>query len=165
MKNIFLTVIIAFAVTSCGKEQKDEFAPESLSAELTSLEGEKITFQEILQNMRGETILIEVWASWCGDCVKAMPKLKELQQAHPDVSYMFVSMDKTIEAWKAGIEKHELEGVHYWVPDGMQGTWGKATDIDWIPRYIIIDKNGAIATYRAIETDFDQINTTLNSIK
>ena len=24
-------------------------------------------------------MVIEVWASWCGDCVKAMPKIKELQ--------------------------------------------------------------------------------------
>ncbi|MBF6608354.1 MAG: TlpA family protein disulfide reductase [Flavobacterium sp.] len=165
MKNILFTVIVAFALTSCNDEQKSEFSAESLSAELTTLEGERIPFGDMLKNKRGETILIEVWASWCGDCVKAMPKIKDLQIEHPDVSYIFVSMDKNMEAWKSGIEKHELEGDHYWAPDGMQGEWGKATDIDWIPRYIIIDKTGNIATYRAIETDFDQINSTLKSLK
>jgi thiol-disulfide isomerase/thioredoxin len=31
----------------------------------------------------------------CGDCVKAMPKIKELQANNPDVDYVFISMDKT----------------------------------------------------------------------
>jgi thiol-disulfide isomerase/thioredoxin len=48
-------------------------------------------------------LVIEVWASWCGDCVKAMPKLKDLQN-NPNVSYLFLSMDKTADKWKAGIE-------------------------------------------------------------
>jgi hypothetical protein len=43
----------------------------------------------------------------------------------------------------------------------MNGTFGEAIDLDWIPRYLIVDKNGKIVTYRAIETDFEQINKTL----
>jgi hypothetical protein len=37
-------------------------------------------------------------------------------------------------------------------------------DLDWIPRYIIVDKTGKIV-YRAIETDFDKINETLAALK
>jgi hypothetical protein len=47
----------------------------------------------------------------------------------------------------------------------MNGSFGKALDLDWIPRYIIIDKTGKIIVYRAIETDFELINTTLKSLK
>lgn len=109
--------------------------------------------------------MIEIWASWCGDCVKAMPKLKALQADHPEVDYVFISMDKADDKWKAGIEKHELKGDHYWATDGMKGPFGKAIDLDWIPRYIIVDKTGKIVTYRAIETDFKQIDATLNQLK
>ena len=49
--------------------------------------------------------------------------------------------------------------------DGMKGVFGKAIDLDWIPRYIIVDKTGKIVLYRAIETDFDKINETLKSLK
>ena len=48
--------------------------------------------------------------------------------------------------------------------DGMKGTFGKSIDLDWIPRYMVINKNGSIAIYRAIETDFDKINTTLKTL-
>ena len=107
----------------------------------------------------------EVWASWCGDCVKAMPKIHELQTNNPDVDYMFISMDKTDNQWKEGIAKYDLKGEHFMAKDQMKGVFAKAIDLDWIPRYIIVDKTGKIVLYRATETDFDQINTTLKKLK
>jgi hypothetical protein len=74
-------------------------------------------------------------------------------------------MDKKVENWKIGIEKHQLMGDHFMANDQMKGVFGKAIDLDWIPRYIIVDKTGNIALYRAIETDFDQINATLKKLK
>jgi hypothetical protein len=47
----------------------------------------------------------------------------------------------------------------------MKGEFGKSIDLDWIPRYIIIDKKGNIITYRAIETDFEKINETLKKLQ
>ena len=110
-------------------------------------------------------MVIEVWASWCGDCVKAMPKLKELQANNPDVAYVFISMDKTVDKWKAGIEQHEMKGDNIMANEQMKGVFAKAIDVDWIPRYIILDKKGKIVLYRAIETDFDKINETLKNLK
>lgn len=49
--------------------------------------------------------------------------------------------------------------------DQMNGVFAKAIDLDWIPRYIIVDQTGKIAVYKAIETDFDLINTTLKELK
>ncbi len=48
--------------------------------------------------------------------------------------------------------------------DQMKVVFAKAIDLDWIPRYIIIDETGKIVLYRAIETDFDKINETLISL-
>lgn len=164
MKRIIL-LLIAFATFSCTKAQKTEFSKEALSETLLATDGTQVAFQDILKKYQGKTLVIEVWASWCGDCVKAMPKLKELQANNPDVAYLFISMDKTADKWKAGIEKHELKGDHFMANDQMKGVFAKAVDVDWIPRYIIVDKTGKIALYRAIETDFDKINDTLKSLK
>ena len=81
------------------------------------------------------------------------------------MDYVFISMDKAADKWKTGIEKHALEGDHYMANDQMEGVFGTAIDLDWIPRYIILDKTGKIVLYRAIETDFDLINETLNDLK
>jgi thiol-disulfide isomerase/thioredoxin len=164
MKKIVL-LIIAFVSFSCSQAQKTEFSKEALSQTLLATNGKQVKFEDILKKQKGKITLIEVWASWCGDCVKAMPKLKELQANNPDVSYVFLSMDKTADKWKAGIEKHQLKGAQFMANDGMKGTFGTAIDLDWIPRYIIIDKKGKIVVYRAIETDFDQINETLKKLQ
>lgn len=165
MKKIF-ALFIAFVAISCtNAQQKTAFSKEALSETLLSTDGNQVAFKDILKKYKGKTVVIEVWASWCGDCVKAMPKIKELQANNPDVAYLFISMDKAADKWKTGIEKHELKGQHFMANDQMKGVFGKAIDLDWIPRYIIIDKKGKIVLYRAIETDFDKINETLKKLK
>jgi len=163
MKNI-LVLLVAIVSFSCSHAQKTTFSKEALSETLLATDGNQVAFQDILNKYKGKTLVIEVWASWCGDCVKAMPKIKELQANNPDVAYLFLSMDKTVENWKIGIAKHELKGDHFMANDQMKGVFGKAIDLDWIPRYIIIDKTGKIVLYRAIETDFEKINSTLKEL-
>ncbi|HEX8270848.1 MAG TPA: TlpA disulfide reductase family protein [Flavobacterium sp.] len=167
MKKITLILFAAFLASSCEQEPQKDFSARALSEKLQTPSETNKSFAEILQQHKGKPVVIEFWASWCGDCVKAMPKLKELQAAHPEVDYVFISLDKTADKWKAGIQKHELAGDHYLVTDadGMKGEFGKSVNLDWIPRYLIIDKEGKIALYRAIETDFATIDATLNKLK
>ncbi|HWS60928.1 MAG TPA: TlpA disulfide reductase family protein [Flavobacterium sp.] len=163
MKKI-LVLLIAVISFSCSQAQKTSFSKEALAETLLSTDGKQVPFKNILKNHKGKTLVIEIWASWCGDCVKAMPKIKELQANNAKVDYVFISMDKTADKWKQGIEKHEIKGEHFMANDQMKGIFGKAIDLDWIPRYIIIDKTGKIVIYRAIETDFEKINTTLKEL-
>lgn len=158
--------MISITTISCTMAQKSEFSKEALSEKVLTSDKNDISFHDILEQHKGKTIVIEIWASWCSDCVKAMPKIKELQAKNPEVDYVFLSMDKSFEKWQEGISKHQLKGNHFWVNDkeGMKGTFGKAINLDWIPRYIIINKKGEIVLYRAIETDFDKINSTLQTL-
>ena len=166
MKTILASLLIMITTLSCSNAQENkQFSKEALSKNLITLEKKQLNFREILKKHQGKVTVIEVWASWCSDCVKAMPKLKELQANNPDVAYVFISMDKTVDKWKAGIEKHEMKGDNFMANDQMKGVFAKAIDVDWIPRYIILDKKGKIVLYRAIETDFDKINETLKNLK
>ena len=164
MKQLVI-LLIAFATFSSARAQKTNFSKEALSEKLLATNESQVAFKNILKKYKGKILVIEVWASWCGDCVKAMPKVKELQANNPNVSYLFLSADKTADKWKIGIKKHELKGDHYMMNNGMKGVFGKTIDLDWIPRYIIVNKTGKIVLYRAIETDFDKINETLKSLK
>jgi thiol-disulfide isomerase/thioredoxin len=166
MKNIAIALLLIMTTISCTNAQK-QFSSKSKKQKLTTLEGKEVSFGDVLKQHKGKTIVLEVWASWCSDCVKAMPKVKELQANNPNVVFLFVSMDKAVDKWKAGIEKHELKGEHFWANDEkmMKGAFGKSIDLDWIPRYIVIDKEQNVVIYRAIETDFEKINTTLKTLE
>jgi thiol-disulfide isomerase/thioredoxin len=165
MKKSLVNFILLFTVFACTTAQKKDFTNETLAKKLINSDNKEISFESIIAKHAGKVTVIEIWASWCGDCVKAMPKVKAMQTTNPNVDYVFISMDKAFDKWQAGIEKHELKGDHYWATDGMKGEFGKSIDLDWIPRYIVIDKKGKIAIYRAIETDFDTINETLKKLQ
>lgn len=158
----FTAIILAYAFSTI---QDDTFSKNVLSKKLVTPDNTEISFKKVLKKHTGKVTVIEVWASWCGDCVKAMPKVKEMQANNPNVDYVFISMDKAFDKWQAGIEKHELKGDHYWATDGMKGAFGSAINLDWIPRYIVIDKTGKIVIYRAVETDFDKINEQLKKLE
>lgn len=165
MKNLILSVIFGLLTCCCTVAQKTEFSKESLSELLINPENGKETFSSILKKHEGKAVVVEVWASWCSDCLKSMPKAEALQGRHPEVDYIFISMDKDKEKWRTAIEKYHLKGDHYLAPDGIKGKFAQAVDVDWIPRYIILDATGKIITYRAIETDFSTMETTLNKLK
>ncbi|MBC7641074.1 MAG: TlpA family protein disulfide reductase [Flavobacterium sp.] len=163
MKNLII-IFLAMIIISCTPT-KSEFSEIAKTTKLLALDGSSIAFQEILKKHEGKTVLIEVWASWCGDCVKNMPNLKMLQASHQNVDFLFLSADKTADKWKEGIAKHDLKGDQYLITDGMKGIFGASIDLNWIPRYIILDKSGKIITYRAIETDFEKVNETLSKLE
>lgn len=162
MKKIFAAALALVLNISCTAQ--DKFSKEALTSKLNDINNKEVTFKEILKKHKGKVTVIEVWASWCSDCVKNMPNLKTLQAENPTVDFVFLSCDKTTEAWIKGIEKHELTGDQYLIPGGMKGAFGKSIKVDWIPRYIIIDKNGKIALFRAIETDHEKVKELLKKL-
>ncbi|AWM14765.1 alkyl hydroperoxide reductase [Flavobacterium sediminis] len=165
MKKILLLFIGVLALISCEAQNNTEFSKEALENKMISKENQSVTFQEIIEQYKGKTVFIDVWASWCPDCVKGMPKVKALQKEHPELVYLFISMDKTYDAWLKGIEKYEVTGKHYLTTDGMKGVFGKSIALDWIPRYMIVDKTGKIALFKVIEADDAKIEETLSKLE
>lgn len=165
MNNFLAILFFAFTLSSCAQEEQSSFKKEALKNEMVTFEGNLIHFKDILKKYKGKTIVLDIWASWCSDCIKGMPKVKALQTQFPDATYLFLSMDKTLENWKKGIEKYEVNGEHYMVTDGMKGIFGKSIDLNWIPRYMVVDKKGKIALFRAIEADDTKLIETLKTLK
>ena len=165
MKKIIVLATMLISTLGCAQKEETSFKKEGLENVMVTTENKPITFVEILKKYEGKTIVIDVWASWCSDCVKGMQKVKELQEKNPEVTFLFISMDKSYESWLKGIEKYEVRGEHYLTADGMKGVFGKSIDLDWIPRYMVVDKKGKIALYKVIEADDEKLIKTLESLK
>jgi thiol-disulfide isomerase/thioredoxin len=164
VKKIIVQLCIAVGLVACNSENKT-FSADALAEPLTSFAGNKTTFEAVLESYQGNVVVIDVWASWCPDCIKGMPKLKKLQADFPAVKHVFLSYDKDEESWKNGIAKYDVMGDHYLISSDWKGGGFKtAADIDWIPRYIIVDKTSEIALYRAIEADEEKLIQTLKNL-
>lgn len=163
MKKHLLIFILSITFWSCkAQEAPTQFSAEALNDTFISIQNENISLKNILEKYKGKTIFIDVWASWCGDCVKGMPKVKVLQEKYKDVVFLFLSADRSLESWKKGIEKYQVNGAHYFMPKGMKSVFSKSIDLDWIPRYLIIDPQGNIKLYKAIKADDSNLLQALN---
>lgn len=165
MKKILLSLCLALGFMGCTTAQKTEFTKEALAESMLGVDGNTYNFREIIKKYQGKTVVIDVWASWCTDCVKATPKVIELQKQFPETVFLFLSYDKTPESWEKGIAKFGIEGEHYLILSKWKGgAFSESIDLDWIPRYLVLDKNGKIALYKTIEADDENLITTLKNI-
>ncbi len=156
MKKIFLVLIIIF--TSCNLNNPTEFSEEALQEMLISVDGSKTTLREVLHYKKRKKILIDVWASWCPDCIRDIPKIKELQKEFPDVDFLFLSVDRSNPSWKRAIKKYNLKGNHYNLPKGMNdGDFVDFVNLNWISRFMVIDEKGKIQLFKATKASDNEI--------
>ena len=158
MKKTAYILLFLISVLNCKAQEKPtQFSEAALNDTFIALDGDATTFKAILESNKGKTIIVDIWASWCSDCIKGMPKVKKLQENYPDLAYVFLSLDKTQDAWKKGIEKYGVNGQNYFMQSGWKGPFGEFVQLDWIPRYMVIDQNGNIKLFKAIEADDEQL--------
>lgn len=173
MKKLLLLPIFLLALTSCAQksEKQDDtaFTKEALNDKMKSLtDGKEMAFQDILNKYKGKVVIIDIWASWCPDCIKGMDKVHALRhkyKGNKDVVFLFLSYDKTEAAWKNGIEKYHVTGEHYLITSKWKGgAFSEAVRLDWIPRYMVVDKLGNIAYFKAVEADDAKMAAVLNGL-
>ena len=192
MKRIFITLFtLGFIAISCDTKKVDEkisseikelkdtlhlkkdtvyvhneqFEDVTLNKQFEDIQGNKITFKDLIAKHKGTPVLIDVWASWCPDCIKGFPELKKVQEKYPNTSYVFLSLDKTKDKWKEAIKKYDLNGNHYYLNEKMKDEFGKSIQLDWIPRYILVDTEGNIALKKAIVANDTLLLKTLDKLQ
>ncbi len=152
MKKV-LILMFCSVLLACNKEIPARFSEDALNDTFVALDDSELTFKELLDTYKGETIFVDVWASWCSDCLKSLPQVRALQKEYPDLVFLFLSVDKKIDNWKKGIDKHQIYGEHYFIKSGWNGDFGDFIDLDWTPRYMIIDKDQNIQLFEAVKTN------------
>jgi thiol-disulfide isomerase/thioredoxin len=102
-----------------------------------------------LEALKGKSVYVDVWATWCGPCKREIPHLKELEaQYHEneDIVFMSVSIDKMEdkEKWLKMVEEKELSGIQLMADNDWKSSICTDYAIRGIPRFFLIDKDGNI---------------------
>ena len=137
------------AVEQNGVKTGIEISERAPDLVFPSPSGEKIA----LSSLRGQMVLIDFWAAWCGPCRQENPNLVRTYRHFKDKEFVNgsgftvygVSLDRGKEDWVAAIEKDGLEWESH-VSDlkGWQSVPAAMYGVQGIPMNFLIDGNGII---------------------
>jgi peroxiredoxin len=99
-----------------------------------------------LSSLKGQYVLVDFWASWCGPCRKENPNLvKAYEQYHPKgLAILGVSYDDKKDRWEGAIKKDGLSWQHISDLKGWQNATAVTYYIKAIPSNVLVDKEGKI---------------------
>ncbi|AZI66296.1 TlpA family protein disulfide reductase [Kaistella daneshvariae] len=167
LKIAFATLLLSVSLFAqkVPTTSKIEFSKEALAQKITALDGKKLQIAEILKKHEGRILIIDFWASWCRDCILALPSTKELKEKNPEIDFVYFSLDRSHEQWKRGLEKYEIAGEeNYWFDEGWKNNFNNYIDLNWVPRFMVIDQTGKIAKYYAISPNDPDIQKKIDEL-
>lgn len=116
----------------------------------------------------GKVVVIDMWATWCKVCIQHLPDFFEMRDSYKDNSdIVFITLstdrDEAEDKWKAFLKKHKMTGINI-RPSGVNAE--KFRDdfkIVAVPRYVIIDRDGNLASSNG-KFDKDKLSLIINNI-
>jgi thiol-disulfide isomerase/thioredoxin len=108
------------------------------------------SFRKLLEQFKGQNLLVDIWATWCGPCIEDF-RFKDSLKPYIEknnLKIIYISIDKSEwkDKWEQSIKYNQLEGFHVRANNELiSDMWTVIGDEKGaVPRYVLIDSNGEI---------------------
>lgn len=133
----------------------------------------EIEFEDINGNIRhlsdfkGKPLYIDLWASWCGPCCEEIPHLQKLVDslgADPEIVCISISIDDNKADWTAKLAEDNSTWPQFLATKDGHRTISKDYNIKAIPRFLLLNSDGTIASINAPRPSNDGVIETLKNL-
>jgi thiol-disulfide isomerase/thioredoxin len=118
----------------------------------TTLDGREIS----MDSLAGKVVLIDFWATWCGPCREALPRIKKIAQKFDGqpLVVLSISLDSDEGKWKEFVEKNGMTWMQ--VRDGgFNGKVATKFGVNAIPATFSIDAEGVLEDQHVGDADIE----------
>lgn len=146
---LLVVAVIAVSFFSGFFDGDEESEPQYPDVEILSSNAQKAPdvapqamLDAILSRYAGEVVLVDLWATWCDPCKKAIEKLEPLKaNRFKDVKFVYIT-DRTSpqEDWNSMIPN--INGDHYYLNGAGVDVILEQLGSGGYPTYLIVDRNG-----------------------
>jgi len=150
----YLKVITALDGIANGNDIYDNMAAQILSMRKVAVgsEAPEITMSQpngeviSLSDFRGQYVLIDFWASWCGPCRRENPNVKKVYDKYHEKGFeiLGVSLDKAMQPWLNAIGQDGLEWRHVSDLKFWSSPVVAEYQVTGIPHTVLVDPKGII---------------------
>ena len=134
---IIALVFSAFAASSLASSGLEGQAAPDFA--LKSSNGENLRLSEY----RGNVVMINFWATWCGPCRQEMPLLDELYNRYERVGFNLLGVNIDDDSSRAMRMVEEL-GVDFPVLFDARKEVSKLYEVEAMPVTVIVDRQGTV---------------------
>ena len=131
---LVFSVFAASSLASSGLE--GQTAPDFA---LKSSTGDNLRLSEY----RGDVVMINFWATWCGPCRQEMPLLDELYSRYNRVGFNLLGVNIDDDSRRAMQMVEEL-GVNFPVLFDASKEVSKLYEVEAMPVTVIVDRTGTV---------------------
>ncbi len=99
-----------------------------------------------LEKYRGNVILLDFWAVWCGPCIAEMPNVKQVYEKYKEANFQIIgiSLDQSRDTLVGYLEKEGITWPQFFDGNGWQNQVAEMYGINSIPRMYLIDDEGVV---------------------
>ena len=96
-----------------------------------------------LQDLKGQVVYVDFWASWCGPCRKSFPWLNQMQQKHGAQGFkvIAINVDSDRELARHFLKENTAD---FTIGYDAEGQLASAFKVQGMPSSFLIDRNGVI---------------------
>ena len=134
--SIGIAVLVYLAI---GWFRAPSLPDEAPDFTLKNLKGQEVS----LSDYRGQWVVLNFWATWCGPCRTEIPAFSTFADENPDVVVLGVATDGDASTLKPAAE--EL-GITYPVLVDNQGISASLYKVNTIPTTVVVGPEGTVET-------------------
>lgn len=152
-------VAVIFGLQLLRQNQSQPKSGQAPDFTFTTLDGQEIT----LSDLRGNVVVINFWASWCGPCRDEAPDLEVIWQKYRDQNVIVLGVAYTDTERGARSFIAEYSQTY---PNGLdpETRISEKYHITGVPETFIVNREGDIVFFRDEPLSEAQLSTILNDL-